>query len=61
MARRIKEVDIDGSATTTPHRPVILTFHPKLTSLKALGFRRPPALPTELPIGPRPRQQDWQP
>ena len=36
-----------------------MTFHPRAAALKALCFLKPDRLPTELPVGPSPRQQGW--
>ena len=59
MAQGIAAVDVDVNADTSPHRPVRLTFHPSLTSLQALSFLKPPAIPVSAPIRPRPPPQDW--
>ncbi len=41
------------------HSPVLLKFHQRLTSLKALALRKPPARGTQPLIGPRVKPPDW--
>ena len=59
LAHGVKSAGVDFNALTSPHRPSVLTFHPSLTSLKALLFQRPPPLPVVPPVGPVPPPQDW--
>ena len=60
LARGLASVGVDSMSTLRPHSPVDMIFHPKLTSLKALGFRRPPAIPLDPITGPRPRPESWE-
>ena len=59
LAHGIQTISIEMDALTSPHRPVRMMFHPSLTSLQALTFRRPPFVPVEAPNGPQPPPQDW--
>ncbi len=52
LALGIDEVATVEHAGTTPHVPVSLRFHPRITSARALFLRLPPPLPTERVLGP---------
>ena len=55
----IREIDVCMDVELNPHRPIRMVFHKKLGRLKALGYIKPPALPTDLPFGPRPCPVEW--
>ena len=59
LAMGLKTVGVDMEALTSPHRRAVLLFHPCLTSLKVLSFRRPPPLPAQSPVGCKPPPPDW--
>ncbi|CAK0871994.1 unnamed protein product, partial [Prorocentrum cordatum] len=61
LAKGLSEAKVRLDTTLNPHRPVSLTFHPRLRQLKALAFRKPPPLPVDPPFGPRPQEcsTDW--
>ncbi len=59
LALGIKAIDTIETAGTRPHVPVALTFHPRITSARALFLRLPQALPLERVYGPLPADPDW--
>ncbi len=59
FALGVKAVDTIETAGTRPHVPVALTFHPRVTSARALFLRLPQALPVERVYGPVPAEPDW--
>ena len=59
MAELIQGVDTVGASGVQGHVPVRLDFVPQLTSYKALGIRKPPALPVARIIGPLQKQKGW--
>ena len=59
LAGAISQTQTCLEVSFNPHRPVQMTFHLRAAALKALCFLKPDRLPTELPVGPSPRQQDW--
>ncbi len=61
MAKGVECVSTIERSGIKTHTPVALRFHARLTSLKALALRKPPALGTEALIGPRLPPPDWTP
>ena len=60
LAHGVQSVGVDFQATTSPHRQAWVMFHPCLTSLKALTFRRPAPIPVLQECdGPVPPPPDW--
>ncbi len=59
LALGVKAVNTIETAGTRPHVPVALTFHPRITSARALFLRLPPPLPLERVYGPVPADPDW--
>ncbi len=55
----MKAVTLVEGAGTTPHVPVRLEFHPRLTTARTLVLRHPPRLSTERVFGPLPHPPDW--
>ncbi len=55
-AESVKVLEATGIKT---HVPVELSFHPRLTSLKALALRKPPSLGVERVYGPREAPPSW--
>ncbi len=55
----LSSVRVVEGAGTTPHTPVRLQFHPRLTSARSLVLRRPPPMGTERVFGPLPQPPDW--
>ena len=60
LQRGISGVAFDEHSTMNPHRPVTMTFHPRISRFRALEFRLPEPLPKEAPFGLRPCGEDWQ-
>ncbi len=58
-ATAVQSVATVEAAGTKGHTPVILTFRPKVTSLRALHLRRPPALGLSRTYGPIEAPPDW--
>ncbi len=54
MTAGLKQVAVVEGAGTTPHLPVRLLFHPRLTSARSLVLRHPPKMEVERICGPRP-------
>ncbi len=52
ISRAVEQVTTVEDGTLATHVPVRLTFHQRVTCLKALGLRHPPALPTLRVHGP---------
>ncbi len=61
MAKGIESVRVIERSGIKTHSPVVLRFHARLTSLKALALRKPPPLGSEPLVGPRPPPPDWRP
>ncbi len=61
MAKGVESVSVVERSGVKTHAPVVLRFHARLTSLKALALRKPPALGAEPLIGPRLPPPDWGP
>ncbi len=61
LAKGVERIDVVERSGVKTHTPVILRFHPRLTSLKALALRKPPTLGTEPIIGPRRPPPNWAP
>ncbi len=61
MAKGVEKVQVVERSGIKAHLPVVVRFHPRLTSLRALTLRRPPTLKTEPIIGPREPPPDWGP
>ncbi len=59
LSRAVGEVATVEDGTLATHVPVRLVFHPRVTCLKALSLRSPPALPTERLYGPLPAPPHW--
>ncbi len=55
----VASVSVDEAAATRPHRPVVLTFRPRATSLRTLVVRKPPPIGTDPIIGPTRDLVDW--
>ena len=60
LAQCVDEIKVQFEAKTSPHRPVLLTFQPALSSVQALQFLQPEKLPVELPYGPLRWTPSWQ-
>ncbi len=60
MARAVRTISTVEGVGTRPHVPVRLQFYPRVTSLKALVLRLPPALPTARIIGPTREPGSWE-
>ncbi len=61
MAEGVQSVTVVERSGIKTHAPVLLRFHPRLTSLKALALRKPPVVGTQLLIGPRMPPPNWEP
>ncbi len=59
LALAVKSIDTIEDAGTRPHVPVALTFHPRVTTSRALFLRLPQPLPVERVYGPMQREPDW--
>ncbi len=59
LALAVKSVDTVEDAGTRPHVPVALTFHPRVTTARALFLRLPQPLPVERVYGPIQKEPDW--
>ncbi len=55
----IAKVTAGDNRIVKNHVPVMLTFKPRLTTLRALALRTPPKLPVERVFGPLPPPPDW--
>ncbi len=52
MARAVQAIRTVEGVGTRPHVPVRVQMYPRVTSMRALVLRLPPALPTERIVGP---------
>ncbi len=59
MTAGLNQVTVVEGAGTTPHLPVRLLFHPRLTSARTLVLRHPPRLEVERICGPLPPPPAW--
>ncbi len=58
-AAAVQKIETIEAAGVKGHTPVLVTFRPEVTSLRALHLRRPPRLAEERVVGPLPPPPDW--
>ena len=59
LAGAVKDVRVQMEARTSPHRPVVLTFHEGLFSVKTFQMVQPHSIPLVKPFGPSLPPPDW--
>ncbi len=59
LVRAVKDIDTEENMGIKPHVPVRLSFHPCITSMRALKIRHPPMIPKAPMIGPRLPPPGW--